>query len=412
MSDANTSITRHKDLRAGRSVWMARRLSRPTESPFGRGLETDVLVVGAGISGAMVADSLTDAGLDVTIVDRRGALQGSTPASTALLQYEIDTPLSDLAKDIGRERAERIWRRSKLALDALRERARALEIDADLVNRDSLYLQGNVLDAAGLRTEAEARRRAGFEATFMEPRDVKKRFDITGRAAILGYDNLSADPRRLAAGFLEAAIARGARLLAPVDIAEVTPRKTGVTATDVNGAAIRARAIVFATGYELVKGVPKKSHSIASTWALATKPQPRKLWPEQCFIWEASDPYLYLRTTLDGRVVCGGEDEEFSDEAKRDALMDKKIAAIQKKLAKLMPQLDVTAEFAWCGNFGASDTGTPSIGPVPRMPHCYAVMGYGGNGITFSMMAAQMLRGMIAGDGDPDADLFSFTRKF
>jgi len=28
------------------------------------------------------------------------------------------------------------------------------------------------------------------------------------------------------------------------------------------------------------------------------------------------------------------------------------------------------------------------------------------------MMAAQMLRGLIAGDGDPDLDLVSFSRKF
>jgi glycine/D-amino acid oxidase-like deaminating enzyme len=49
---------------------------------------------------------------------------------------------------------------------------------------------------------------------------------------------------------------------------------------------------------------------------------------------------------------------------------------------------------------------------VPGMKHCYAVLGYGGNGITFSMMAAQILRGHICGDGDADADLFSFTRRF
>lgn len=44
--------------------------------------------------------------------------------------------------------------------------------------------------------------------------------------------------------------------------------------------------------------------------------------------------------------------------------------------------------------------------------HCYAALGYGGNGIVFSMMAAQLLRGLITGVGDPDADLVSFTRTF
>ena len=46
------------------------------------------------------------------------------------------------------------------------------------------------------------------------------------------------------------------------------------------------------------------------------------------------------------------------------------------------------------------------------MPNCYAAMGYGGNGITFSMMAAQILRGLITGVGDADSDLVSFTRRF
>ena len=59
-----------------------------------------------------------------------------------------------------------------------------------------------------------------------------------------------------------------------------------------------------------------------------------------------------------------------------------------------------------------SATGTPSIGSVPKLAGCYAVLGYGGNGITFSMLAAQMLRGLIAGSGDPDSDLFSFRRRF
>ena len=69
------------------------------------------------------------------------------------------------------------------------------------------------------------------------------------------------------------------------------------------------------------------------------------------------------------------------------------------------------AEFAWCGSFGGSATGTPTIGPVPGLPHCYAVLGYGGNGITFAALAAQLLRADVEGAPDPDADLFAFRRR-
>ncbi len=406
------SATHTKDLRTGRSIWMSRPLPAIPYTRLMRDAQADVVIVGAGISGAMVADTLTGAGLSVIILDRRGPLKGSTPASTALLQYEVDTPLTELSARIGITRAERIWRRSKLAVDALRERARWLGIAADVANRDTLYLAGDVLDADALRLECAARRQAGFEVAFLKPGEVAERHGLSPRAAILGFDNLAADPRRLAAGFLNAALGRGASLHAPAEVVAVETAGAMVQAATADGPVVRARHLVFATGYELPKRVPRKGHRIVSTFCIATRAQPRATPPDMPFVWEASDPYLYLRRGPGGQIICGGEDEDFSDEASRDALLPAKVAAIEAKLGKLLPGIGPAAERAWCGSFGASVTGTPSIGSVPGLAGCYAVLGYGGNGITFSMMAAQILHGLIAGRGDPDSDLFSFRRSF
>jgi glycine/D-amino acid oxidase-like deaminating enzyme len=376
-----------------------------------RDLRTDVLVVGAGISGALAADVLSEAGLRVVVVDRRGPMRGSTAASTALLQYELDVPLSWLSDRIGRAKAERFWRRSKLAVDALRERARRLGIRAQQRDRSSLYLSGNRLDRDGLLQELAARRHAGFDTRFLGSREVKRRFGIRGRTALLDDGNFEAEPRRLAAGFLNAALARGATLRSPVEVSDVSPGQRGVRAATKGGPVIRCRHLVFATGYEIPKGIPRGGHDIRSTWAIATKPQPRAVWEGAAMIWEASEPYLYLRTTCDGRIICGGEDEGFKDEKRRDALLAAKTATLATKLKALLPRVDPTPEFAWCGSFGASPDGMPTIGCIPRMAHCYAVMGYGGNGITFAMMAAQMLRGLITGSGDSDLDLVAFRRR-
>jgi glycine/D-amino acid oxidase-like deaminating enzyme len=404
------SATHHRDLRTGRSVWYHRRLPFIPRQTLTRDVSADVIIVGAGISGAMVADALSEAGLRVLIVDRRPPVSGSTPASTALLQYEIDTPLTHLARSIGLERAQRIWRRSKLSLAALRERIHHLRLDADVEERESLYLDGTLLDADALRKEADARRAVGFEVTDLPPRDVKARFGITGRHGLLGYGNLAADPRRLAAGFLNAAIARGARLITPVDITAVDSNRAGVDASTAQGPVLRASDLIFATGYELPKGVPRAGHSIISTYAIATRPQPSRLWPSRGFIWEASEPYLYLRVGPDGRIICGGEDEPFADAAHRDALIADKTATLEARLHRLLPGVDARADYAWAGSFGASETGTPSIGAIPRMPRCHAVLGYGGNGFTFSALAAQLLRSQLTGRDDPDADLFAFRR--
>ncbi len=377
--------------------------------PLRGDIVTDVLVVGAGVSGALVAEALSGEHR-VTIVDRRGPVLGSTPASTALVEYEIDTPLTLLAEKIGREKAEQAWRRSYLALHALAARTRDLGIRADLRRADNLYLAGNVLDADGLAREAAARRRAGIETKFLPRRALKERFGIARPAALLAYDDVALDPRRLTAGYLNAAIGRGARLFAPADVTDVEAGSGGVVARTAGGPVIRCKALLFATGYEMPHSVPQRRHQVISTWAIATRPQPRNLWPEDCFIWEAADPYLYLRSTPDGRVICGGEDEEFSDDAARDALIPKKTAAIARKLGRMFPQLDTTPEFAWAGAFGSTATGLPSIGAVPGMPNCHAVLGFGGNGITYARIAADVIAGALSGRHDPDADLYAFKR--
>ena len=403
-------MSRKLDLRTGRPVWMAYRAPRVEASKLARDIRTDVLVVGMGISGAMIAERLVDQGLSVVMIDRRGPMLGSTPATTALVQYEIDQPLVLLSRMIGKEKAVRAWRRSRLAVANLAAHIRSVDIECALAYRPSLLLAGNVLDAGGLAEEASERRAAGIAAQHITPAPLKERFGIDRDGAIVSPDNLALDPRKLTAGLLLRAQAGGARLYAPAEAVSFEHGRYDVVVATRDGPVIRAGQVVLATGYELVDGVPRDGHRIVSTWAMATRPQKAKAWPQEAFVWEASDPYLYARITQDGRVVCGGEDEEFQDEERRDALIADKIRVIASKLGKLFPQLDTTPAFAWTGSFGSTATGLPIIGPLPRKPRMFAVMGYGGNGITFSRMASEMIANAICGRGDADAELFAFPR--
>jgi glycine/D-amino acid oxidase-like deaminating enzyme len=402
------TLTTKKDLRSGTPVWMAYPRRIASAKRITRDLKTDVLVVGAGISGALIAYTLARDGHKVAVVDRRGPLMGSTPASTALLLFEIDTPLIHLKRKIGVRPAERAWLKSKSALDALYELTRREKIDAAMSLRSSVYLAGTILDARGLASEVRARERIGLPSQYLDRHALRERFGLSRSAAIVSSDNIAADPRALASGFLRRATELGARLFAPHEVVDIQSGKRDALAVTKDGFTIQARQIVLCTGYELPKIVPAHGHSIASTWVIATRPQPRHLWPSECFIWEAKDPYLYVRATIDGRVICGGEDEEYADEASRDAKLNRKAKTLERKLARLLPQIDPRARFAWTASFGQSSTGLPSIGPIPSHPRCYAVLGYGGNGITFSMLAAQLVSASIAGRRDPDARLFAF----
>jgi len=401
------SATRHLDLRTGTPIW---------EQPMGAlarlprldaDVEADVVVVGGGITGALVVDALLRTGLSVIVVERRGWALGSTAASTALLQFEIDKPLVHLIDQLGRADAVRAYTRSAMAVDYLRGRVEDLGLRCGLRERHAAYLPGNVLDVAGLRAECAARDAIGLRSEMIERSALIAATTIDRPAAIWSAGAAEVDPVALARGLWRSAVARGARLFAPVEVTDTAPGRDRVTLSTVQGYQLRARHVVFATGYELVKLVPKGRHKITSSWVIATRPQPRRVWPSKALIWEAADPYLYLRTTTDGSVICGGEDADFSDEAKRDALIPHKTAALSRKLAKLLPGIDATPALAWAGCFGVSPTGLPTIGRIPGARNCHVVMGFGGNGITFAAVAATLLQRTLTGLHDPDEDLFA-----
>lgn len=404
-------MIRKLDLRTGRPVWTAYRVPAVPTEKLMRDVKADVAIVGMGISGAMIAETLTAEGHSVVCIDRRAPMKGSTAATTALVQFEIDQPLTTLSAMIGRTKAERAWRRSRLAIESLAARIMELDIECGLVRRPSLYLAGKTLGPQDLRDEADARRRAGIHAAYLTKAALAERFGIERDGAILSRGNLSLDPRRLTSGLLLKALERGARFYAPAEAISVSGGRDKVTVATKDGPTVTASHVVLATGYELVDIVPGAKHSIISTWAVATCRQPRKLWPEEAFVWEASDPYLYLRATKDGRVICGGEDEDFSDEAQRDELIGRKAARLTDKLGRLFPQLDPTPEFAWTGSFGTTTTGLPYLGQVPNRPRIHAVMGYGGNGITYSQIASEVIASALAGREDCDTDLFAFNRR-
>ena len=294
-------------------------------------------------------------------------------------------------------------------MDALAARFRELDVP-DVVQRDSLYLAGDMLHGDALTREHEARRAVGLASHYLDRKTLRVRFGLARQAALLGYGNLTIDPRKATLAFLRAATSHKTKIFAPVEIVDIQTKQAGITATAADGKHIHCRYLVFATGYELPDRVPRRGHKISSTWAIATVAQPRRLWPEQCIIWEASDPYLYLRTTPAGRVICGGEDEDMTDEAERDSLLTRKTQTLAYKLGRLVPQLDTTVEFAWTGTFGETATGLPTIAPVPGMRNCWVALGYGGNGITYARIAADVICGALVGRPDVDADLYGFPR--
>ena len=125
------------DLHTSENFWPIKNCLIQDFPSLQKSLKTDVLVIGAGISGSLVADSLCKAGFEVIILDRRDSAHGSTAASTALLQYEIDTPLRDLIKKVGTDHAVRSYKLCLKAIDDLHKVSKKYPSYSDFTKKPS-----------------------------------------------------------------------------------------------------------------------------------------------------------------------------------------------------------------------------------------------------------------------------------
>jgi glycine/D-amino acid oxidase-like deaminating enzyme len=355
-----------------------------------------VLIVGGGITGSLVAERLTRRELDVVIIDRELPGRGSTAASTSMLLWEIDRSLTQLTEAYGFERASRAYRASLQAVAGLKSLVLQRNIACEMRDKDSLYL-ATASTGRELREEYQLRRRAGLPGDFLDHAVLREVFGIVRAAAIVSPGAADADPMQLSRGLLGHAVARGARLFEGEAIEfDAAGHSVGVQMK--NGRQIEARSVVLATGYVMPPIVDSTVHGVSSSWAIATRPQPQNIWKAGALIWEDSRDYLYARTTSAGRIIIGGEDShETVEPDARDRLIPQKSRLLAQKLAALWPVANTEIEFRWSGTFDTTSDGLPLIGPVPGAKGIYAAYGYGGNGITFSFLAAQLIGDLIAG---------------
>lgn len=368
----------------------------------------DVAIIGAGVTGALLARRLSGEGLCCVVVDAGHIGGGSTSASTALLQYEIDEPLCELAKIRGEPYAVRAYRLCAEAIDRLGTLSR--EVGAgDFQKVPSLYLASCEEDMPLLEEEFRLRRRHGFDVEMLSSKEIVNQFPFSAPGALWTEQAGQINPYRFAHALLADSARRGAGIYDRTDVRKYDVHSRGVTLTTEEGWAIEAKKVVFATGYLTPQFLDQKIVHLKSTYAVISEPQEVR-WHRNCLIWETSRPYLYLRLTPDGRVIVGGEDENFKNSSARDALIEAKTGKLQERFNTLFPDIPLEPAYAWAGTFGETEDGLGYIGETSEFPNGFFALGYGGNGLTYSVIATDILSDLIQGRPNADADIFRFDR--
>lgn len=399
------------DLKSGYPFWPIKHGLLHTYPRLQQDLRCDVVVIGGGITGALVAYHLIEAGLATVVLDKRHIAWGSTSATTALLQYEIDTPLHELIELVGEDHAVRSYLACLEAIDKIEALVNKLDNLCDFQHRPSLYVASYKSHVPALKREFAARKQQGIPLEWFDQQTVESYYGFSRPAALFSTAGAQVDAYQLTHTLLQAAMQQGLQVYDRTEVTQIdhSPRQLQLTTT--GGMKVKARYLVFACGYEAQNYLKQPVAKLISTYALISEPMPIDAgWYHQSLIWESARPYLYMRTTDDGRVLVGGEDTDFRDPVRRDKLIPRKTARLQQKFQAMFPHLPLDVAFAWAGTFGETKDGLAYIDQSPDLPHSWFALGYGGNGITYSILAAEMIRDAIRQRPNPYADLFRFDR--
>lgn len=373
--------------------------------------ECDVLIVGGGMTGAVCGLTLARAGWNAALIEQGEIASGSTSSNTGIIQYANDFMLTQLARRIGEPDAAYFYRACRDAVGQLEEIARSLPRDSGFIRRCSFYFASRADDAPALRQEFEALVRSGFEAEWREGDAIRAIFPFRKDAAIVAHGDAELNPFRFVTAMVEAAARAG------LAVYERTPMLSmaaegGRYAVRTGRGVVRAKNVVMAVGYTPeVAGSGRVKALLNRSYAIATRPLPDLAgWHERMMIWETARPYLYMRTTPDGRIVAGGLDEPLRRPVLSAAELRQRSLRILSEVRKLFPAFELQLDAEWCATFGESADGLPWIGEDPDRPGVYLALGYGGNGTVYSTIAAQLIRDRLAGRHHPLERLVGLAR--
>lgn len=400
------------DLKSNEPFWLVKNGIINSYPSLREDTDCDILIVGGGITGSLIAHQCMEDGYKTLLIDKREIANGSSSATTSMLQYEIDTPLYELIKMIGKKGAVASYKACSESIDLLGKVCKQIKSKSGFKKKESLYFAAFKKDVNWLKKEFEARKESGFKVKWVEADDIEKKYQLQKTyGGILAEQGASVDAFTLVHEILEYNTKRGLQVFDKTELVDVKSNKSGNEVTLQTGAKIKTKKIVYCVGYESAMMIKENFVDLISTYAIVSEIDEtlsRKY--NDVLIWNTSEPYIYLRTTDDGRFLIGGEDEEFRNPQKRDKLISKKEQELLKSFEKYLPHIPFHSDFAWAGTFGETKDGLPYIGEHKDFKNSYFVLGFGGNGITFSVMGMEMVSDWMKGKKHSLSEWFKFGR--
>jgi glycine/D-amino acid oxidase-like deaminating enzyme len=397
------------NLQSGTYYWPTTFLDAPSYPALEEDRTCDILIIGAGSSGAQCAYYLADTNLDVVIIEKATIGSGSTSTNTALLQYSGEKMFTDMINSFGTDYIKRHLQLLKEAINEIEAASKNVTIDCEFNRRDTLYSASCAEDVESLKREYEFLKQHNCELVFLTKEEIEAKYPFSREAAIYSYNDAEINPFRFTHALLEYAARKGVHIYEHTEMNghHYDQEQDKMIVSTKNGHSIQARYIIFAAGYEGIEIKKEKKASFVSTYTVTTNPvKDLSEWYNRTLIWETARPYLFMRTTRDNRIIIGGLDDNTTYPEDRDSKLIHKKNKLIEEFNKMFPTIQVQPEYYLAAFYGGTLDGIPIIGKYEAFPNSYFLFAFGDNGTVYSQLLSKLIVKEIVEGNCPDLALY------
>lgn len=360
-------------------------------NPLQGDMDTEVVIIGAGLAGVLIGYMLKNRGIDAVILEADRIAGGQTRGTTAKITSQHNLIYDDLIRVYGYERAKHYAGFHEWAVGEYEKMVRQENMDCDFVRCPAnLY---SCIETEPLQKEAEAARKLGIQAEYRTECELP--FPVK---SVLRYENQA---RFHPLKFIRE-IQKDLRIYEKTLVKKVWQEEKGQNKVITDRGTVTARKVVFAChfpfqnipGYYFARMYQSRSYVLALKKAA-----------EYEGYYLGVDQESYSLRNEGEYLLFGGGGHRTGQNADGE-----KYKELEKKAEELFPGCEVA------GKWSAQDCVTldkiPYIGEFSRRKNgWYVATGFGKWGMTTSMVSARIISSMIEGMEVPEADIFSPARE-
>lgn len=397
--------------------------NRPSFARLEKDVETDVCIVGSGISGISTAYELVTRGLNVVLLEARDVLSGETGRTSGHLASDLDDGYTAIASKHGNDGAKLAAESHAWAVDRVGEVADLLGIDCEYrklpgydVSQYPRATREHADDMKEIVADGAKAKSLGLKAEYREGFGVRGwTGEVDQRDAVVYEGQATFHPTKYCVGVLKF-LANQPNFVAyahtrVVDVEEKGIELLGMGHKDVyvktvDGHTVKCADAVEATCVPLQKLSIIVEEACYRTYCIAVRVPRGSI--EDCLLYDSADAYKYVRlTACDGRddyLVVGGGDHKVGQ---GDTLAP--FAELESWTRARFPQAGAV-DYKWSGQVFEPVDYMAFIGLNQGRKHTYVVTGDSGNGLTHGVLAGKLIADLITNTPNPWAKLYSPSR--